>query len=308
MAKSRGLGRGLSSLIPEMPRHDGTVKEGDGNGGAQDKTGGTEVAGVPVRTIHSSSFQPRRRFAEEELKELAESVRMHGVIQPIVLRVAPSGDGYELVAGERRYRAAKQAQLDTIPAIIRNMSDEQAMEIALIENLQRSDLDPIEESRAYQRLTEELGWTQEKIGERVGKSRSHVANYMRLLTLESEIQEWLAENKLSVAHAKFLLSMEPSRRLALAKRVVEEQWTLRQLEAHALVAVDEREKEKLQSTPDAHLVVTEEQLRRRFGTKVRLKGDLNKGRIEIPYHTLNELERILELLDHSQSDPGDFVV
>ncbi len=309
MGKNRGLGRGLSSLIPEISRKDVGAVEGSKRAHAEEEGEVAEVCEVPIHAIRSSSFQPRRRFGEDELNELTHSVRIHGIIQPIVLRQAPSGDGYELIAGERRYRAAKRAEMQMIPAVIRNISDQEAMEIALIENLQRSDLDPVEESYAYLRLTEELGWTQEQIGERIGKSRSHVANYLRLLTLEQEIQDWLAEGKLSVAHAKFLLSVETSQRLSLASRAVEEQWTLRQLEAHAAAQSGKSAGEKPIRSADAHLVVTEEQLRRRFGTKVRLKGDLNKGRIEIPYHTVNELERILEILDDdSQSNAGDFVV
>ncbi|MCL4493235.1 MAG: ParB/RepB/Spo0J family partition protein [Firmicutes bacterium] len=307
MSKNRGLGRGLSSLIPENPRREAAVSDNFPEGIHSDEK--ARVNEVPVTAIRSSPFQPRRHFSEDELNELAESIRIHGIIQPIVVRVTPSGDGYELVAGERRYRAAKRAAMDRIPVIIRNMSDQEAMEVALVENLQRSDLDPIEESWAYHKLTDELGWTQEQIGERVGKSRSHVANYLRLLTLEAEIQEWLAEEKLSVAHAKFLLSVDPSKRMTLAARAVKEQWTLRQLEAQAEAEMARANKVKVNSSPDTHLVVTEEQLRRRFGTKVRLKGDLNKGRIEIPYHTVSELERILEILEeNSRSDSGDFVV
>ncbi|WP_053959722.1 ParB/RepB/Spo0J family partition protein [Sulfobacillus thermosulfidooxidans] len=297
MAKSRGLGRGLSSLIPDGSHNGGSV--------GADMTSGVEQ--IPIERIHSSPFQPRRHFAEEELNELSASIRVHGVIQPIVVRPSSAGGGYELVAGERRYRAAKSAQMDKIPAIIRTMSDQEAMEIALVENLQRSDLNPMEESWAYHKLTQELGWTQEQIGERVGKSRSHIANYLRLLSLEPQIQEWVAEQKLTVAHAKFLLSLDPGQRLIWAERAVKEEWTLRQLETHvAMLAVT---KERPIKKPDAHIAVTEEQLRRRFGTKVRVKGDLNKGRIEIPYHTVEELERILEILEENpQAASGDFVV
>ena len=298
MAKNRGLGRGLSSLIPEISK-----PQDDSHG-----MSGSGVEQLSVDKIRSSPFQPRRHFVESELNELIASVRTHGVIQPIVVRPVSQEDGYELVAGERRYRAAKGAQMLVIPAIVRNMSDQEAMEIALVENLQRSDLNPMEESWAYQKLTDELGWTQEKIGERVGKSRSHIANYLRMLSLEPEIQEWVSSQKLTVAHAKFLLSVVPPLRMVLAARAVKEEWTLRQLENHAHGAFVVKEG-AANSDRDIHLSSTEEQLRRRFGTKVRLKGNLNKGRIEIPYYTVEELERILDILEeNADSDSGDFVV
>ncbi|MCY0899668.1 MAG: ParB/RepB/Spo0J family partition protein [Firmicutes bacterium] len=295
MAKQRGLGRGLSSLIPER------VSDVAGD---DLRERGDAVSEVDVHLISANRFQPRRVFREDELAELAESVRAHGVIQPVLLR--PVGSGYELVAGERRVRAARMAGLTTVPAVIRPMEDREALEVALIENLQRSDLNPIEESEAYRRLIEEFRWTQEEIGARVGKSRSHIANYLRLLQLEGSIQELLASQVITVAHAKVLLSIEGPRRLSLAERCAAEGWTVRQLELalkrqDAVVQKSERD--------DVHLKQVEAGLRRRFGTKVTVRGDSQKGRIEIPYRSLEELERLLMILNRDPDpDPGQFVV
>lgn len=296
MAKARGLGRGLSSLIPERV----TPLE------SQDSTGGTSggLENVPLSLISANPYQPRREFREPELAELAESIRQHGVIQPVVVR--PWESGFQLVAGERRVRAARMAGLEAVPALVKAISDRQAIELALVENLQRSDLNALEESQAYSRLIEEFHWTQEEIGARVGKSRSHIANFLRLLQLESSIQAMLAQQVITVAHAKVLLSIEGPRRLVLAERCAREGWTVKQLEIagkRGEVPVVSRQQE------DVHLRSVEANLRRRFGTKVSLRGDNTKGRIEIPYRSLEELERLLELLERdSGPGPEGFVV
>ncbi|MCY0878128.1 MAG: ParB/RepB/Spo0J family partition protein [Firmicutes bacterium] len=294
MAKPRGLGRGLASLIPDR------VGESQG----EVPPPGEAVVDVDVEAIRPNRFQPRRVFNDAELSELAESVRVHGVIQPVLLRPIPSG--YELVAGERRVRAAKLAGLKTVPAVIRPMEDREALEVALIENLQRSDLNPIEESEAYRRLIDEFHWTQEEIGARVGKSRSHIANYLRLLQLEEDIRDLLARQLLTVAHAKVLLSIEGPRRRTLAERCAQEGWTVRQLE---MAAKRQDAVVKKAERDDVHLRQVEAGLRRRFGTKVTLRGDSQKGRIEIPYRSLEELERLLAILNRDpEPDPDHFVV
>lgn len=291
MAKTRGLGRGLSSLIPERT----------GIGGGSSVEG---VEHVALAAITPNPYQPRHRFSEDDLGELAESVRTHGVIQPVLLR--PLGSGYQLVAGERRVRAARMAGLAVIPAVVRDLTDRDAIELALVENLQRSDLNPIEESLAFRRLLDEFEWTQEEIGVRVGKSRSHVANYLRLLQLEPEIQEWVAEQVLSVAHAKALLSVEGERRGELAHRCAQEGWTVKQLEG----AIKKGEMPARSSMrEDVHIKSAEAGLRRRFGTKVTVRGDSSKGRIEIPYRSLEEFERLLALLEQDAGPgPEGFVV
>lgn len=294
MAKARGLGRGLSSLIPEKvaPQDNvGTMRR--------------NVESVPLEQISANPYQPRRHFAEEGLHELADSIRTHGVIQPVLLRAVPGG--FQLVAGERRVRAARIAGLAEIPAMVKDITDREAIELALVENLQRSDLNPMEESQSYNRLIEEFQWTQEEIGVRVGKSRSHIANYLRLLQLEPIIQEMLAQQSITVAHAKALLSVDGPKRMTLAERCAAEGWTVKQLEAaikRGDVPVPPKPRE------DVHLKTVEAGLRRRFGTKVTLRGDSTKGRIEIPYRSLDELERLLSLLeDRNDGSPsGGFVV
>lgn len=291
MAKARGLGRGLSSLIPERA-------------GATEIETRSGVEEIAVTRISANPYQPRRHFRESELAELAESIKVHGIIQPVVLR--PWESDFQLVAGERRVRAARLAGLKTVPAIIKSMSDREAMELALVENLQRSDLNPLEESQAYSRLLEEFHWTQEEIGARVGKSRSHIANFLRLLQLEASIQQLIAEQAITVAHAKVLLSVDSARRQTLADRCVGEGWTVKQLE----LAIKRGE---IPSNPkladDVHLKSIEAGLRRRFGTRVAVRGDSAKGRIEIPYRSLDELERLLAMLQSdSDSGPEGFVV
>ncbi len=294
MAKARGLGRGLSSLIPSN----------EPNPSVQHESPQNNVAHLAISVVTSSPYQPRKHFDDQEINELAQSIRVHGVIQPVVVR--PAGDFFELVAGERRYRAAKIGGLEEIPALIRPMSDQEAMEIALVENLQRRDLDPIEESSAYLKLIEQLGWTQENLSQRVGKSRSHIANYLRLLALGEEIQEWISQGSLSVAHGKYLLSVDEPRRSVLARRTVLEGWTLRQLQDFAERAVPQT---AAKEPVDVHLSQAQENLSRLFGAKVRLRGGLSKGRIEIPYHTVEELERILDIIQEGDQDgPGNFVV
>lgn len=290
MAKARGLGRGLSSLIPERTGADAGISGGG-------------VEQIEIAAIAPNPYQPRRRFAEEQLAELADSIRLHGVIQPLLVR--PAGRGYQLIAGERRLRAARLAGLAVVPVVIRELSDREAIELALVENLQRSDLNPMEESQAFQRLIDEFQWTQEEIGARVGKSRSHVANYLRLLQLEPVIQDWVAEQLLSVAHAKVLLSIEGERRRILAERCTREGWTVKQLEG----ATKRGEVPSAGRREDVHIKSVESGLRRRFGTKVTIRGDSTKGRIEIPYRSLDEFERLLALLEQEAGPgPEGFVV
>lgn len=294
MPKARGLGRGLSALIPERTTPSGPLVHGESGG----------VEWIDVAKIAPNPFQPRRYFSETELAELAESIRIHGVIQPILLR--PAEAGYQLIAGERRVRAARLAGLDAVPAVVKALSDREAIEMALVENLQRSDLNPLEESQAYSRLIDEFRWTQEEIGGRVGKSRSHVANYLRLLQLEPEIQAMVADQRVSVAHAKALLSADGPRRLVLAERCAKEGWTVKQLEG----AVKRGDAPRIvRAAEDVHLKSIETGLRRRLGTKVTLRGDASRGKIEIPYHSLEELERLLEVFEQdSGPDSGGFVV
>ncbi|MCL4352545.1 MAG: ParB/RepB/Spo0J family partition protein [Firmicutes bacterium] len=290
MAKPRGLGRGLASLIPDK--------------GTADASSDTGIVEILISLIDPNPFQPRKHFSPAEIAELSQSIVAVGILQPILLR--PVDSRYQLVAGERRVRAAQAAGLDRVPAVIRSVSDAESMEMALVENLQRRDLNPIEEATAYWRLSEELGWTQESIGSRVGKSRSHIANLVRLLGLTDAIRERIASGDLSVAHAKILLSVAEDRREGLAERAVAEGWTVKRLQWEA----EQTAATKVATTrdTDVHLRAIEVSLRRNLGTRVVLRGNAGKGRIEIPYRSVEELERFLELLQGDRgSDPG-FVV
>lgn len=293
MAKPRGLGKGLSALIPErMP-------------GERIEDSELNYVAIELDAIEMNPFQPRKAFDEDELNILAESISVHGVIQPVLVRRI--GRRVQLVAGERRVRAARKAGMTTIPAYVRDLSDRDVMEIALVENLQRSELNPIEEAKAFHRLITDFDWTQEQIGVRVGRSRSHVANYLRVLQLEDDVQDAIARQDLSVAHAKLLLSADASVRRELALRAIREQWTVKQLAA--TLDRENRPVVAKSGRDDIHLRTVEVGLRRRFGTKVSLRGDGHKGKIEISYRTLGEFERILELLQEEKKDSsGGFVV
>lgn len=290
MPRAKGLGRGLSALV------------GEGSLGAMIGTGSTEGSGiesVPIDRIEANPFQPRQDFPSEELEQLAESLRRHGMLQPVLLRSVESGR-YQLIAGERRIRAARLAGVDRVPARIRPTSDQEMMAIAVVENVQRSDLNPLEEAQAYERLHEELGWSQEDIAGTVGKARSHVANYLRLTRLESEIQELIRRGEITMAHAKVLLSMpSDARRVGLARRAAAEGWTVRELERRL------SERPAPSRRRDVHMEAVEETLRRALGARVVVRGDGRRGRIEIRYGSLEELERLLGVLgggDASESE------
>lgn len=288
MPKARGLGRGLAALIP-------------------DTAPAEPPKALPVAEIRPSRFQPRRRFDDDALAELAESIRRHGVLHPVLVR--PQDGGYELIAGERRLLAARQAGLAEIPVLVRDWDDRTTMEVALVENLQRSDLNPMEEAEAFQRLIAEFGWTQDEAAERVGKSRSHVANYLRLLQLEPAIRAMVEQEQLTMAHAKVLLAADPNRRLALAGRAVDQAWTVRQLTA-AVEAPDSGAASR-SKLPDVHLEAAERRLARALGARVSIRGTAERGRIVIRYGSLTELEALLMELQGGRGDegaPGPFSV
>lgn len=252
---------------------------------------------MPPQRITPNPFQPRRTFSEESLKELADSIKMHGILQPLIVR--PHGDGYQLVTGERRWRAAQLAQLAEVPVVVRELSDRDMLEVALVENLQREDIGPLEAARAYLRLMQEFGLTQEEVAQRVGKSRSAVANTVRLLNLEGPIQNSLAEGKITEGHARALLAIpDPERRLAVWRGMLENGATVRDAEAAARV---EKARAGLAVSrpapdPDPNLLEVERRLRDRFGTKVHIHRSRGRGKVIIEFYSDEELERILELL------------
>lgn len=276
MAK-RGLGRGLSSLIPSF-------------------TAGNEsqLEQISPAVIEPNPHQPRKRFDQEAFEELVASICKHGLVQPIVVR--PRGGGYELVAGERRWRAAKEAGLKTIPAIIRRSTDGQSLELALIENLQRENLNAVEEAYAYQRLVGEFKMTQSELAERLGKNRTTITNTLRLLNLSPEIQQLILDEQLSSGHARSLLALpdEGSQR-KLADRVIAEGLSVRQTENLArLWQIADTKKEKI-LLPQSFKAAAK-RLRRFLGTRVKVKMGRDKGKVEIEFKDEIELERILELI------------
>lgn len=252
-----------------------------------------EVRLIKTGLIEPRKDQPRKNFDREQLQALANSVAEHGIIQPIIVTHGKNGY-FDIIAGERRWRAAKLAGLKEIPAIVRSYDERKVAEVALIENLQREDLNPIEEALGYKTLMEKFEMTQDKVSERVGKSRSSIANMLRLLSLENEIKDMLIENKLTMGHARALLSMPGgSKRVEAAKKISEEGFNVRQVEAlvkNDAIPVKKAKKGKESAYPDL-----EQNLSERYGTKIRVKGK-NKGKIEIEYYSAADLTRIVDIL------------
>ncbi|MGG0656098.1 ParB/RepB/Spo0J family partition protein [Rummeliibacillus pycnus] len=277
---AKGLGKGLGALFQD-----------------QDLLETDKVTQTAIRDIRVNPYQPRKVFDEEALQELAQSIREHGILQPIILRRKDSK--YEIVVGERRFRAAKLANLTEVPAVIRDLNDTQMMELAILENLQREDLTPIEEAEAYHSLIEHLNLTQEELSKRLGKSRPHIANHVRLLTLPKEIQKLVNEGKLSMGHGRTLLGLKNKKQIPIvADKVMKQQLNVRQLEelVHLLNEKVPRET-KNKVNRDIFIEEKESQLRDYFGTNVLIKKSKNKGKIEIEFFSEDDLERILELLE-----------
>lgn len=277
---AKGLGKGLGALF-----HDQSLLETDA------------VTQTPIRDIRENPFQPRKIFDEEALQELAQSIEEHGILQPIILR--NKGAKFEIVVGERRFRAAKLANLKEVPSVIRDFDDTKMMELAILENLQREDLTPIEEAEAYHSLMEHLDLTQEELSKRLGKSRPHIANHVRLLTLPKEIQKLVNDGKLTMGHGRALLGLKNKKQIpTIAEKVMKQHLNVRQLEAlvHALNEnVPHETKRKMKK--DIFIEEKESQLRDYFGTNVLIKKTKNKGKIEIEFFSEDDLERILELLE-----------
>ena len=293
MAKKvqRGLGRGLGALlgddVMEQPAAAPEVK-------APAEETQDAVRMLPIRLIDPNRDQPRRSFDEDALRELAASIEAVGVIQPII--VAEVGERYSIIAGERRYRASRMAGLDEIPAIVRNWDEQRRLEAALIENLQRDDLNPIEEALGVKRLMEESSLTQEKVAERLGKSRPAVANLLRLLTLEESVQQLLIEGKLSAGHARALVTVDKERQVQLANLTVQQGWSVRQLERICAQPVKE-EPPKPAKVRDQQFSRLEGMARELFGTRAKLDGTQDSGKLTLFYYSADDLQRIWEVLE-----------
>ncbi|MEL6674483.1 MAG: ParB/RepB/Spo0J family partition protein [Bacteroidota bacterium] len=291
----KGLGRGLDSILPTNPPAKEPAKKASSPLG---------VSEIPIDQIETNPFQPRSKFDEDALKELSESIKVHGIIQPITVRKL-SNKEYQLIAGERRLRASKLAKLKTVPAYIREANDEQMLEMALIENIQREDLNPIEIALSYQRMITELDLKQSELGEKVGKKRSSVTNYLRLLKLPEEIMLALKTKTISFGHGRTLIGVEDARQqLSLFDAIMEESLSVRQVEAR-VQALKEQGKEKTKAEKQAapssariHLDEVEKNMEEKFGNRVVLaqKKD-GRGEIRIPFSNTEDLNRILEILD-----------
>lgn len=289
-APKRGLGKGLSALIPS--------KKADAPAGVIHPEGVERL--LKILDIKPNRFQPRRIFREGQLAELMNSIREKGVIQPVIVR--RSGQGYELIAGERRLRASQKLGLEKIPALIRQANDQESLEIAIIENLQREDLNPMEEARGYQDLARKFGLTQEQVSQKVGRDRSTVANSLRLLTLPDEIQQMLESGRLTAGHARSLLAVDDRRRqLSLAQLIAGKGLSVREAESLARGEASSkggRREARPARSLDQHLTNIQNEIQRALGTRVRLvpKGKA-KGRIEVEYYSSGDLERILGKLN-----------
>jgi ParB family chromosome partitioning protein len=298
MANRKALGRGLSALI-KTPEPAAPPVEGAGEtqpaveGRSEGPSGGPLY--IAISRIAPNPGQPRKAFRPEELATLAASIQEQGVLQPVVVR--RRGDGYELIIGERRWRAAQMAGLDELPAVILDATDRQVVEMALVENVQRADLNPIELAQAFRVLTEDEGMTQEEAGRRVGLDRSSVANHLRLLELDSDIQQDLIDIKLSMGHAKAILQAPRELRRLIRDQVLRSGLTVRAAEELARrQASGSRRSSRPGPKRDPHLVDLEDQLRRELQTKVRIVGRPGRGRVELHYFRQDELDRLSELL------------
>jgi len=279
---SKRLGRGLDALIPAL-----NIDEKD------------HVAEIEITRIRPNPYQPRKTFNEAHLAELMASIKEHGVIQPIIVR--ESLNGYEIIAGERRWRASKALNLETIPVVIKNFTDEQVMEVALIENLQREDLNPVEIAAAYEKLMIKFNLTQEELAIKLGKSRSNVANFLRLLQLPETILDKVAEGQISMGHARALITIEnEEQQINLTNKIAKDNWSVRTLEDKIkdLRNNVSRETNIQNKRPHSSKMIKEieEQLRNKFSTSVKIKDNKNKGRIEIEYFNQGDLQRIIDLI------------
>jgi ParB family chromosome partitioning protein len=275
----RGLGKGLNALIPEIE-----VAENE------------KALEVEIEKLRPNTGQPRKKFDQEKINELAQSIKEHGILQPLVVR--PMGEEYQIVAGERRYRAAQELGLEKVPVVIKDLTDNQVLEIGLIENIQREDLNPIEEALAYQELITKFGLTQEQLAEKLGKSRSAIANALRLLNLPQEIQGELANGAITMGHARALLGIEDVKeQKKIANEIIEKDLNVRQVED--LVRRQQSKKKKTapkQAAENIYLAEIEDQLIEALGTPVKIKEKGKSGTIEIAFYSKDDLERLVNLL------------
>lgn len=310
MAKRTGLGKGLGAIFgdevmesaaeEQEAKHQAKSKKAPEPEKKEEESDIGKELMVKVTSIEPNREQPRKDFNEEAMEELAESMKVYGVLQPLL--VQKKGDYYEIIAGERRWRAAKLAGLKEVPVVIREYTKQQTMEIALIENVQREDLNPIEEAKAYQRLIQEFELKQEEIAARVGKNRVTITNSMRLLKLDERVQDMLIQNQITGGHARALLAVEDGElQYELAGKIIAENLSVREIEK-IVKSLSKKKNPKEKKEEDESLALIfrdlEERMKSAMGTKVSInRKDKNKGRVEIEYYSESELERIVELIE-----------
>ena len=291
--KKGGLGRGLDALFADVPVK--APKETEVIKNREDGDEKDTVRYVKIHDIMPNANQPRKTFNEEKIEELAASIREHGIIQPIVVR--KKSRGYEIVAGERRWRAAIKAELSQVPCLIRNLDDEQNMLIAIIENMQREDLNPIEEAEGLRQMTETFGMTQEQVSRSVGKSRPYITNSMRLLKLPEYIRESIADGRISAGHGRTLIAAsDEDMRRSIWEKMIKEGLSVREAEKLAAGSPGAKKRKPASKRTNPDVVRVEEDLKDIFGTKVSINAAGKKGKIEIEYYSGDELNRLIELL------------
>lgn len=286
MAKKFGLGKGLGALIPE----DNNIKE------EKDEKGG--IINIQLKNIKANKKQPRKFFDNNKLNELAESIKEHGIIQPLILKKEEKG--YSIIAGERRYRAAKIAELTEVPALIMDISDEKLLQVSLIENIQREDLNPIEEGLAYERLLKEFALTQEELSKTMGKSRTAITNTMRLLKLDNRVKEYVIEGVISEGHGRAILPLENDAQYEIAQKIIDNSISVRETEKlvkKILNDVVEEKTSERRKPLNPYYKDVRDRLQDHFGTKVNLNANKNKGKIEIEYYSEEDLQRILDIIN-----------
>ncbi|XZF76021.1 ParB/RepB/Spo0J family partition protein [Bacillus sp. AL-1R] len=276
---AKGLGKGIGAFFQDINQQEELVQE------------------IDLKELRPNPYQPRKVFDETAMLELTQSVNEHGILQPIIAR--KSIKGFQIVAGERRYRAAKNAGLNTVPVIVRDLTEDQMMELAVLENLQRDDLNPLEEAEAYQTLIEQLHLTQEQLAKKLGKSRPHIANYLRILTLPNSVQKMVEEGTLSMGHGRALLGLKRKGLIeSTALKVIEKNLSVREVETlvNELNENVSRETPKKSPTKNIFFSEYEELLQEKFGTSVKIKSAKDKGKIEIQFFNKEDLERILSII------------
>jgi ParB family chromosome partitioning protein len=289
LGKKFGLGKGLGALIPE---EEGAVEQN------ASKKYSVEANMISINLIKPNEGQPRKTFDEEKILQLSESIKEHGIIQPILLK--KDGENYSIIAGERRWRAAKAAGLKEVPVIVMDIDEKSVLEVSLIENIQRQDLNPIEEAWAFRKLIDDFSFTQEELGKRIGKSRTALANTMRLLNLDPRVQEYLIDGVISEGHGRAILAVEDKDlQNRLAQKVIDDGLTVREIEKLiADIAKDKNNDEKPVKKAEANPYISEikNRLEEKFDTKVLISNRNNKGKIEIEYYSNDDLQRIMDIL------------